>query len=488
MLVAAFLPIIITLVIIGLINFNLYVNQNIKDRLSQYFIIVCASVVLLVSLLIFCNFNGNTIEFQSNSVLNYNLAYYNFHVSLGLDGLSVLFFLLSSFLTFLCIVFLAGTNGLTSKIGAILLIINLLLLLLFSAKDLLLFYICFEAILIPMFVLIGVWGSREKKVRANILFFFYTFLGSLLMLIALAYIKGSCGSFVFDYISSYSFNELEEKYLWLAFFFGFSSKIPMFPFHIWLPEAHVEAPTVGSVILAGILLKMGVYGFVKVHLGLFLTASLFFSPFVFMLCVIGVVVSSCCAIIQNDLKRLIAYSSVAHMNLLTMGVFCGFEVGLTGALLQCLSHAFTSSGLFFMIGVLYERYHTRVSFYYSGLNAVMPLFSVLFNIFTLANIALPGSSGFISEIMIFSGIYLASPISCLVGATSIFLCSAYSLWINNKILYGNIKINSIVEFRDLSSSEVFVLGSLVLLIIFVGINSEYCLDYILPVSEKIGFY
>jgi NADH-quinone oxidoreductase subunit M len=488
MLAAAFLPILITIVLVCLINFNLFVNQNVKDRLSQTVVILCAGVVFLVSMYIFCSFNSNNIQPQRGCVLNFNFTYYNFYISLGLDGLSVLFFLLSSLLTFLCVIFLAGTHGLTSKTGIILLTINLFLLILFSAKDILLFYLCFEAILIPMFILIGVWGSREKKVRANILFFFYTFLGSLLMLIALTYIRGSCGSFAFDYIGSYEFSALEEKYLWLAFFFGFSSKIPMFPFHIWLPEAHVEAPTVGSVILAGILLKMGVYGFIKVHLSLFLAASMFFSPLVFVLCIIGVVVSSCCAIIQNDLKRLIAYSSVAHMNLLTMGVFCGFEVGLTGALLQCVSHAFTSSGLFFMIGVLYERYHTRVAFYYSGLNAVMPVFSVLFNIFTLANIALPGSSGFISEVMIFSGIYLASPISCLVGATSIFLCSAYSLWLNNKILYGNIKINNVVEYKDVNNCEAFVLISLVLLIIFVGVNSEYCLDYILPVSERIGFY
>jgi len=278
--------------------------------------------------------------------------------SFGLDGISIFFFVLTSLLIFLCVLFV-WDEPLLKEYVISLLLIALLLLLVFSVLDVFLFYIFFEGILIPMFLMIGLWGSRERKIRAVYLLFFYTLFGSLLMLIGLLYIYSVTGTLNLEYLLAWPFTFEEQCWLWLAFFLSFSSKIPMFPFHIWLPEAHVEAPTVGSVLLAGILLKLGVYGFLRFSLSLFPEASLYFSPFVYLLSVLGVIYASLSAIRQTDLKRIIAYSSVAHMNLVTLGIFSFNSIGLEGAVLQSISHGFVSGAMFLLIGVLYDRYHSR---------------------------------------------------------------------------------------------------------------------------------
>jgi proton-translocating NADH-quinone oxidoreductase chain M len=401
----------------------------------------------------------------------------NFSFSFGLDGISLFFFVLTSLLIFLCILFI--WNDVRFKEYALnLLLIELLLLLVFSVLDVFLFYVFFEAILIPMFVLIGIWGSRERKIRAVYLLFFYTLFGSLLMLVGLLYIYSITGTLNLEYLLSWPFTFEEQCWLWLAFFLSFASKIPMFPFHIWLPEAHVEAPTVGSVLLAGILLKLGVYGFLRFSLSLFPEASLYFSPLVYLLSVLGVIYASLSAIRQTDLKRIIAYSSVAHMNLVTLGIFSFNTIGIEGSILQSISHGFVSGAMFLLIGVLYDRYHSRFLYYYGGLVHMMPVYSVFLLIFTMANIALPGTSSFVGEFLLLTGIYKTNVLSCIIGALGVILCGAYSLWLYNRIIFGNLKTTSISLFKDIDYREFLILLPLLILVIFMGIYPSFFSEYI----------
>ena len=353
---------------------------------------------------------------------------------------------------------------------------SLFLLIIFSVLDLFLFYIFFEAILIPMYLLIGIWGSRERKIRAVYLFFFYTLCGSILFLIAILYIYSITGSLNLEYLLTFQFTLVEQSLLWICCFLSFASKIPMFPFHIWLPEAHVEAPTVGSVLLAGILLKLGVYGFLRFSISLFPQASFYFSPFVFILSIIGVLYASMTAIRQTDLKRIIAYSSIAHMNLVTLGIFSFNILGLEGAILQSISHGFVSGGMFLLIGVLYDRYHSRFLYYYSGLVHMMPIYAIFFLVFTLANIALPGTSSFVGEFLLLIGIYKINIWICIISALGVILCGAYSLWLYNRAIFSNLKIDYTVQFKDMNLKEFIVLTPLFILIFFMGVYPSYFSD------------
>ena len=436
-----------------------------------------SGLVLILSCMLLIQFDCNSYYFQN--VVNYNIGspLINLCFSFGIDGISIFFFVLTSFLIFLCILFI-WNDDLFKEYALNLLLIELLLLLVFSVLDLFLFYIFFESILIPMFVLIGVWGSRERKIRAVYLLFFYTLFGSLLMLIGLLYIYSITGTLNLEYLLQFNFTFDEQCWLWLAFFLSFASKIPMFPFHVWLPEAHVEAPTVGSVLLAGILLKLGVYGFLRFSLNLFPEASLFFSPLVYLLSVIGVIYASLSAIRQTDLKRIIAYSSVAHMNLVTLGIFSFNVIGLEGSILQSISHGFVSGAMFLLVGILYDRYHSRLLYYYGGIVHMMPIYSVLLLIFTMANIALPGTSSFVGEFLLLSGIYKTSSVSSIVGTTGVILCGAYSLWLYNRIIFGNLKIAYITRFKDINFRELSVLLPLLILVIFMGIFPSFFSNFI----------
>lgn len=394
----------------------------------------------------------------------------------GLDGLSIFFFLLSAFLIFLCILFI-WDDPFFKEYTINLFLIELFLLLIFSSLDLFVFYVFFEAILIPMFVIIGFWGSRERKIRAVYLFFFYTLCGSILMLISILYILGEVGSLNLEYLYAWKFSKKEQIFLWLTFFLSFASKIPLFPFHIWLPEAHVEAPTVGSVLLAGILLKLGVYGFLRFSLPLFPEASLYFAPMVYLLAILGVIYASLTAIRQTDLKRIIAYSSVAHMNMVMLGIFSFNVIGVEGAILQSLSHGFVAGGLFFLIGVLYDRYHSRFIYYYGGVVYMMPVFSAIFLLFTLANIALPGTSSFVGEFLLLVGIYKNNIIACIFSATGVVLSGAYSLWLYNRIIFGNAKINYTLTFSDITKRELVVILPLLFFILLIGVYPSVFTDY-----------
>lgn len=358
------LTIIFFLILISLFLLLLIPSNNLL--FIRYTGLISSSITFFLSLLLLINFDFNSYYFQYVTTYNLGYDFLNLSFSVGLDGLSLFFFVLSSFLIFLCVIFIWNENSLKEYMFSLILM-NLLLLLVFSVLDVLLFYIFFEAILIPMYLIIGVWGSRERKVRAVYLFFFYTLIGSLCMLLGLLYIYSITGTLNFEYLSFYSFTFNQQYFLWLAFFLSFASKIPMFPFHVWLPEAHVEAPTVGSVLLAGILLKLGVYGFLRFSLNLFPEASLYFSPLVYLLSILGIIFASMNAIRQTDLKRIVAYSSIAHMNLVTLGIFSFNTFGIEGAIMQSISHGFVSGAMFFMIGIIYDRYHSRTLYYYGGL-------------------------------------------------------------------------------------------------------------------------
>lgn len=448
------------------------------DRNTLKFIGISSSgVVLILSCVVVCCFDCNFYYFQNITSYKTCVNVLNIDFSFGLDGISILFFFLSSLLIFLCVVFVLDTDLLKESI-IFLSVINTCLLLIFSSLDLIIFYVFFEAVLIPMSLLIGIWGSRERKVRAFYLLFFYTLVGSLFMLLGILYLITKTGTSSLEYLLSWNFTFNEQCWLWLAFFVSFASKVPVFPFHIWLPEAHVEAPTIGSVLLAGIMLKLGIYGLIRVSLNLFPDACLFFSPFVYVLGVTGVIYASFCAIRQTDMKRIVAYSSIAHMNLVILGTFSFNVIGLEGCILQSISHGFVSSAMFFIIGVLYERYHSRFVYYYGGLVHTMPIYSIVFLIFTMANIALPGTSSFVGEFLLLTGIYSTNTPSSIAGATGIMLCGGYSLWLYNRVIFGSLKVNYTKKFQDINFREFTVLLPLGLFVFIGGIYPVFFLNFI----------
>jgi proton-translocating NADH-quinone oxidoreductase chain M len=454
-----------------------FIKTSKEDTIKKYSL-VYSGLIFIFSLFLWINFDLLSPAYQFTLSLNW-IPMYNYIIVFGVDGLSLFFILLSTLLIFLCILGSWDTvKHSVKEYFLCFLALDILLILVFSVGDIFLFYIFFESILIPMFLIIGIWGSRERKIRAVYLFFFYTLIGSLFMLLAILYIYNIAGTTNYEAILRINFSIEEQKWLWLAFFLSLASKIPLFPFHVWLPEAHVEAPTSGSVLLAGILLKLGTYGFLRFSLPLFPDASLYFSPLVFTLSILGIIFTSLTAMRQTDFKRIIAYSSVAHMNLVLMGIFSFHLPGLEGSLLQSLSHGFVSSALFFLIGVLYDRYHSRLVLYYGGLVHTMPLYTLIFLLFTMANIALPGTSSFIGEFLILAGIYKYNTIAAILGTTGMILGGGYSLWLFNRIAYGNIKIDYTLRFSDINLREFSILLPLVLGTLVMGIYPNLFLDYI----------
>jgi len=465
--IGSFLTILILLI---LINFD-------NLRLFRIIALTTSGLVFLAAVSLLLDFNINNFYLQKVILYNFGLEFLNIYFSVGLDGISLFFFILSSLLIFSCIIFIWEDPSF--KIYTInLLVINLFLLLVFSVLDLILFYIFFEAILIPMFLIIGLFGSRERKIRAVYLFFFYTLIGSLCLLIGALYIYANVGTLNLEYLLQYNFSDIEQYLLWIAFFLSFAAKIPLFPFHIWLPEAHVEAPTVGSVLLAGILLKLGVYGFLRFSLTLLPAGSIFFSPFIYFLGIVGVLYTSFTAIRQTDIKRIIAYSSIAHMNLVVIGIFSFNVLGTQGAILQSISHGFVSAAMFLLIGVLYNRYHSRLLFYYGGLVHMMPVYAILFLAFTLANIALPLTSSFISEFLLLSGIFKANFIACFLAMFGVIIGGSYSLWLYNRISFGNLKISNTLLFSDVTVREFIILFPLFLLVLLLGVYPQFFIKFI----------
>ncbi len=466
---------------------SLFFFNSKELHLLRVFSLSTAGIVLILSCVLISNFDNNQYGQLLVSCFFDTFELLNFTYSYGLDGISIYFFFLSSLLVFLCVLFI--WDDIYFKQYVInLFLIEIFLLIVFSTLDLFIFYIFFEAILVPMFLIITIWGSRERKIRAVYLFFFYTLCGSILMLLSIIYIYNTVGTLNLEYLFSWEFTQLEQLILWASFFVSFASKIPMFPFHIWLPEAHVEAPTVGSVLLAGILLKLGVYGFLRFSLPLFPDASLFFSPLVYVLSVLGVIYASLTALRQTDMKRIVAYSSIAHMNMVVLGIFSFNVIGIEGSILQSLSHGFVSGGMFLLIGILYNRYHSRFLYYYGGIVHTMPIFSSFFLVFTLANIALPGTSSFVGEFLLLIGIFKINIVTCIFSAFGIILCGSYSLWMYNRIVFGNLKLDYTSIYQDITKREFFVLMPLILFIILGGIYPSIFTASFNLISGEFFFY
>jgi NADH-quinone oxidoreductase subunit M len=355
------------------------------------------------------------------------------------------------------------------------LVLETLMIGVFCALDLVLFYVFFEGGLIPMFIIIGVWGGK-RRVYASFKFFLYTLLGSVLMLLAIMAMYWQAGTTDIPTLMAHDFPASMQTWLWLAFFASFAVKMPMWPVHTWLPDAHVEAPTAGSVVLAAILLKMGGYGFLRFSLPMFPDASLYFQPFVFTLSVIAIVYTSLVALMQEDMKKLIAYSSVAHMGYVTMGIFAFNAEGVQGAIFQMLSHGLVSGALFLCVGVVYDRMHTREIDAYGGLVNNMPKYAVAFLIFTMANVGLPGTSGFVGEFLTLLGAFRANTWVALIATTGVILSAAYALWLYRRIVFGALTKESLKGLLDLSTREKIIIYPLVFFVILFGV-------YPMPIFE-----
>lgn len=423
--------------------------------------------VFILSLVVWAGFDNSDAGFQMVEKIEWLGGGISYHM--GVDGISVLFVVLSAFLMPFCI--LASWVSVQKRLKEYMiafLILETLMIGVFCALDLFLFYVYFEASLIPMFIIIGVWGG-ERRVYASFKFFLYTLLGSVLMLIAVMAMYWQAGTMDIVELQKFNFPASMQTWLWLAFFASFAVKMPMWPVHTWLPDAHVEAPTAGSVILAGILLKLGGYGFIRFSLPMFPLASADFAPLVFTLSVIAIIYTSLVAFVQTDMKKLIAYSSVAHMGYVTMGIFAANEQGLQGAIFQMLSHGIVSGALFLGVGVIYDRMHTREIAAFGGLVNNMPKYAVAFLIFTMANVGLPGTSGFIGEFLTLFGVFRVNSWVAVFATSGVIFSAVYALWLYRQVIFGALTKESLKGLLDLSPREKLILYPLVALTIFFGV-------------------
>ncbi|HML29675.1 MAG TPA: NADH-quinone oxidoreductase subunit M [Hyphomicrobium sp.] len=439
-------------------------------------------VTFVVSLLIWINFDSSSAGFQFVEEYPWlgPLKY-----KMGVDGISMLFVILTTFLMPLCI--LASWQSIQIRVKEYMiafLILETMMLGVFCSLDLVLFYLFFEGGLIPMFVIIGVWGGK-RRVYASFKFFLYTLLGSVLMLLAMMAMYWHAGTTDIPTLLQTKFPPEMQRWLWIAFFASFAVKMPMWPVHTWLPDAHVEAPTAGSVILAGILLKMGGYGFLRFSLPMFPNASADLAPFVFTLSIVAIVYTSLVALVQEDIKKLIAYSSVAHMGYVTMGIFSATQQGVDGAIFQMLSHGIVASALFLCVGVVYDRMHTREISAYGGLVERMPKYAFAFMVFTMANIGLPGTSGFIGEFLTLLAAFHANTWVAIIAATGVILSASYALYLYRRVIFGALEKANLKGILDLSPREVAILAPLIVLTIFYGVYPSPVLDVTATSVKKL---
>jgi NADH-quinone oxidoreductase subunit M len=455
---------------------------------AKYVAIFTSSVNFLLSIFLWFSFDTSTADFQFIENKQWVRGYFNF--KFGVDGISILFILLTTFITPLCI--LSVINSVKERIKEFLialLVMETLMIGVFCSLDLVIFYLFFEGGLIPMFLIIGIWGG-PRRVYSAFKFFLFTLLGSVLLLIAVISIYWITGTT--DMIQLLLWTNIPKEYqylLWLAFFSSFAVKLPMWPVHTWLPDAHVEAPTAGSVILAAILLKMAGYGFIRFSIGLFPVASDFFTPLIFLLSIIAIVYTSLVALMQEDMKKLIAYSSVAHMGFVTVGIFTLTKQGLEGSIIQMISHGLISAALFLCVGVVYDRVHSRMISSYGGLVHIVPKYAVIFMIFTLAALGLPGTSGFVGEILILIGAFQKNILVAVLVSSGVIFAAAYMLWLYKRVIFGKINNNELKKICDLNKTEIFILSSLAFLTLFFGFYPEPLLRTVdISVSELIRNY
>lgn len=439
-----------------------------------------------LSLLIWINFDTSTPAYQ---FVEEHAWFGAFKYKMGVDGISMLFVILTTFLMPLCI--LASWESVKERVTEYMiafLVLETLMIGVFCALDLVLFYLFFEAGLIPMFLIIGVWGGA-RRVYASYKFFLYTLLGSVLMLLAMMYMYWTAGTTdipeLIDKVAKNPtlFTAEAQWWLWLAFFASFAVKMPMWPVHTWLPDAHVEAPTAGSVILAGILLKMGGYGFLRFSIPMFPLASIELAPLVFTLSVISIIYTSLVALAQEDVKKLIAYSSVAHMGFVTMGIFAGNTQGIDGAIFQMLSHGLVSAALFLCVGIVYDRMHTREIAAYGGLANRMPIYAFCFMVFTMANVGLPGTSGFVGEFLTLLGAFKANTWVAFLATTGVVLSAGYALYLYRRVVFGELDKPKLMSIQDMNMREIAVMAPLVILTILFGFYPAPILD-VTAVSVK----
>jgi NADH-quinone oxidoreductase subunit M len=449
-------------------------NDEATLRNARWTALAATVATFLLSLYAWSAFDTSTASFQlveTHRWFSDKILY-----KVGVDGMSMPFVLLTTFLMPFCI--LASWTSIQLRVKEFLiafLVLEVLMVGVFCSLDLLLFYLFFEGGLIPMFLIIGIWGG-QRRIYASFKFFLYTLLGSLLMLVAIMAMYWVAGTTDITVLLKTQFPTSMQKWLWLAFFASFAVKLPMWPVHTWLPDAHVEAPTAGSVILAGVLLKMGGYGFLRFSIPMFPDASVYFAPLVFALSIVAIIYTSLVALVQEDMKKLIAYSSVAHMGFVTMGIFTMTTQGMQGAIFQMVSHGLVSAALFLCVGVIYDRLHTREIAAYGGLVHRMPLYAAAFMVFTLANVGLPGTSGFVGEFLSLLGAFQANSRVALLATIGTILSAAYALYLYRRVIFGVLDKPALRSMLDLSGREIAVFAPLVVLTLYYGIHPAPILD------------
>jgi len=440
-------------------------------------------VNLFLAIFLWYSFDKSFTGFQFVEEQNWISGFIKF--KFGVDGISILFIVLTAFITPICII--SCVNSINTRLKEFLiaiLVLETFMIGVFCSLDLVVFYIFFEAGLIPMFLIIGIWGG-PKRVYAAFKFFLFTLLGSVLMLVAIISIYWITGTTDITQIFQIKIPVKYQYVLWLAFFSSFAVKMPMWPVHTWLPDAHVEAPTAGSVILAAILLKMAGYGFLRFSIGMFPIASEYFVPLIYTLSIIAIIYTSLIALMQEDMKKLIAYSSVAHMGFVTLGIFTFTPQGIEGSIFQMLSHGLISAALFLCVGVLYDRVHSRLISSYGGIVNILPKYSLVFAVFMLSALGLPGTSGFVGEILILIGAFQKSFLVAVLASIGIILGAAYMLWLYKRVVFGKLEKSELKELKDLNLSEGIILFSLVFFVLFFGFYPNLILDTVHTSVEEL---
>jgi len=461
-------PILSTLIFLPLLSsLFIFLSKDKKNNFSSIYISLFSSIAtFLLSLFLWYSLDINTADFQFVEDKSWINNFIKF--KLGVDGISILFIVLTTFITPICII--SCINSVKDRVKEFLiaiLVLETFMIGVFCSLDLVIFYLFFEGGLIPMFLIIGVWGG-SRRVYSAFKFFLFTLLGSVLMLAAIIVIYWLTGTTDITQIYEIKIPEEYQNLLWLAFLSSFAVKMPMWPVHTWLPDAHVEAPTAGSVILAAILLKMAGYGFLRFSIPMFPLASEFFTPLIYSLSIIAIIYTSLVALMQDDMKKLIAYSSVAHMGYVTLGIFTLTKQGIEGSIFQMISHGLISAALFLCVGVVYDRLHSRLISTYGGLVNYLPKYSFLFLVFALAALGLPGTSGFLGEFLILTGIFQKSYLAAMLATLGVVLGAAYMLWLTKRVIFGVTKNSAIETLSDVNKSEIIMLATLAFFVIFFG--------------------